>query len=82
MNQLKSREQVLQEFDQRGESISNWARAHELPRQIVWDLLHGRAKGRRGKAHDAAVLLGLKQGVLLTKNAPRAQHDVGGATFA
>lgn len=82
MNQLKTREQVLQEFDQRGESISSWARAHGLPRQIVCDLLHGRVKGRRGKAHAAAVLLGLKQGVLPTKDAPRAQHEADGATLA
>ncbi|WP_369629290.1 MULTISPECIES: DNA-binding protein [unclassified Variovorax] len=77
MKQLKTREQVLQEFDERGESISAWARSNSLPRQIVCDLLHGRVKGRRGKAHTAAVLLGLKQGVLPVREAtPRpASHE-------
>jgi gp16 family phage-associated protein len=33
---------------------------------LVSDLLNGRKKGRRGKAHRAAVLLGIKEGTIST----------------
>lgn len=65
MKQLKTCEEVLVEFDRYGMSISGWARQHDLPRQIVHDVLHGRSKGKRGAAHKAAVLLGIKDGVIL-----------------
>ena len=64
MKQLKTREEILADFYRHGMSLSGWARTHNLPRQIVHDLLHGRCKGRRGMAHKAAVLLGLKDGVI------------------
>ena len=59
---LKTPEQVRSEFVRRGESISSWARARDLPSGLVFDVLSGRVKGLRGKAHRAAVLLGLKDG--------------------
>lgn len=65
MKQLKSKEEILADFNRRGMTLSAWARAHDVPRQIVFDLLHGRAKGRHGMAHKAAVLLGLKDGVFI-----------------
>lgn len=65
MKALKTREEVLAELDRCGMTISGWARKHDLPRQIVHDVLHGRSKGRHGAAHKAAVLLGIKDGVIL-----------------
>ncbi|WP_454844553.1 DNA-binding protein [Pseudomonas veronii] len=65
MKALKTREEVLVELDRCGMTISGWARKHDLPRQIVHDVLHGRSKGRHGAAHKAAVLLGIKDGVIL-----------------
>ena len=64
MKQLKTSQEVLDDFNRHDTTISGWAREHALPRQIVHDLLHGRVKGRRGMAHKAAVLLGLKDGVI------------------
>ncbi|NRO99329.1 DNA-binding protein [Paraburkholderia sp. NMBU_R16] len=61
---LKTRAQVLAEFDRCGESVSNWAAQHGIPRNTVSGLLQGRLKGRRGHAHKAAVLLRLKEGVV------------------
>ena len=49
-------------FDRTGDSISAWAVRHGLTPQTVFDLLHGRCKGKRGDSHRAAVLLGLKHG--------------------
>ena len=56
--------EVGEDLRRRGISVSGWARKHKLPEQTVRDLLSGKAKGHRGLAHRAAVLLGLKDGVL------------------
>lgn len=61
---LKTLEEVRAEFDRCGLSISSWAANHGIPRNIVSGVLQGRLKGKRGHAHNAAVLLGLKDGVV------------------
>jgi gp16 family phage-associated protein len=61
---LKTREEVRIEFDRNGTSVSAWAANHNIPRQIVEGLSTGKLKGRRGQAHNAAVMLGLKEGVV------------------
>ena len=43
-----------------GVSVSELARANNLPRLVLVDLLRGKCKGHRGQAHRAAILLGLK----------------------
>lgn len=43
-----------------GVNVAELARTHNLPRLVLVDLLRGRAKGLRGQAHRAAILLGLK----------------------
>jgi len=55
---LDAREQLRR----RGESISGWASKHGFRPRLVFDVLNGRLKGNYGKAHRAAVLLGLKAG--------------------
>ena len=60
---LTLRESVKDAFAERGLSISQWARKHNLAPQYVYDLLNGRTNGARGESHRAAVLLGLKEGV-------------------
>jgi gp16 family phage-associated protein len=47
-----------------GMSIAEFCREHDLNKNLVSDLLNGRKKGRRGEAHRAAVLLGIKDGVI------------------
>lgn len=61
---LKSVEQVRAELDRLGMTVSEWARRHDINRWTVFEVLHGRNKGRWGEAHRAAVLLGLKDGEL------------------
>lgn len=61
---LRTREQVIADFDRRGISVSGWASEHGVPRQVVDGLLKGKLKGRRGSAHNVAVLLGLKDGIV------------------
>ena len=43
-----------------GVNVSQLARDNGLPRLVLVDLLRGKRKGLRGQAHQAAVLLGLK----------------------
>lgn len=51
---------VKEWLDASGISVSDWARQHGFPREIVYSLLSGRCRGRRGMAHRVALALGLK----------------------
>lgn len=62
---VKTREQVRKELDRKGKSIREWAKEHGLPERTVYEVLAGRKKGVRGDAHRAAVLLGIKDGVIV-----------------
>ncbi|MFJ2387680.1 DNA-binding protein [Pseudomonas koreensis] len=57
-------EQARALLDRKGVSIAEFSRKHGLNKNLVSDLLNGRIKGRRGEAHRAAVLLGIKDGVI------------------
>lgn len=65
---VRTSKDVKAEFQRCGISVASWARKHRLPEQTVRDLLSGKAKGHRGIAHRAAVLLGLKDGVIDAAN--------------
>ena len=58
----KSGKQVKREFIERGESVSSWARSRGFKSNEVFEVLAGRNQGLRGKAHQIAVLLGMKRG--------------------
>jgi gp16 family phage-associated protein len=57
-------EQARALLDRKGMSIAEFCRKNGLNKNLVSDLLNGRRKGRRGEAHRAAVLLGIKDGVI------------------
>ncbi|MCO7620809.1 MULTISPECIES: DNA-binding protein [Pseudomonas] len=57
-------EQARASLDRKGMSIAQFSRIHGLNKNLVSDLLNGRIKGLRGEAHRAAVLLGIKDGVI------------------
>ncbi|MBI6895268.1 DNA-binding protein [Pseudomonas putida] len=57
-------EQARAELLRRGMSIAEFCRTNGLNKNLVSDLLNGRIKGHRGEAHRAAVLLGIKNGVI------------------
>jgi gp16 family phage-associated protein len=52
---------VKHQFYMRGEEISGWALAHGFSAAMVYSVLNGRCKARRGQAHRIAVALGLKE---------------------
>lgn len=62
MPQLLSPAQAREALDRQGKSIAEFARQHDLDEPTVYQVLSGRKKGRRGEAHRAAVLLGIKTG--------------------
>ncbi len=79
MHALLTPEQARAALDREGISIADFCRRHDLNKSLVSDLLNGRKKGRRGEAHRAAVLLGLKEGVVTkaAENYGRRSTDIG-----
>lgn len=61
---LKTADEVRDEFDRTGRTLADFAREHRLDYNTAHQVLTGAKKGRRGEAHRAAVLLGLKEGVV------------------
>lgn len=64
MKKLKTPKEARDELNKRGLSVSKWARQHGLSESIVSAVLRGERKGLRGETHRAAVLLGIKDGVI------------------
>ncbi len=66
---LKTRDQVRQEFAEKGWSISGWARSQGYSPVLVIDIINDneanpKRKCLRGESHNIAVALQLKQGVI------------------
>lgn len=51
-------------LDEQGKSIKDFADENDLDPAATYQVLAGTKKGRRGEAHKAAVLLGIKEGVV------------------
>ena len=62
---IKSAKEVREEFERAGISIAEWAKARGFDRFTVYGVLTGRHKGTRGKTHQIAVALGLKDGPIV-----------------
>lgn len=62
---LKTPQEVRSEFNRIGKPIAEWADENNFSRGLVYAVISGRKKGCRGKAHKIAVLLGLKDGVVV-----------------
>lgn len=56
----RTAEQATQWFLSNGITISSWALENGFDTKIVYALLSGRTRGRRGRSHAAAVALGIK----------------------
>lgn len=65
MSRLKTPKQARAEFDRLGVSIASWAREHRVSRSLVYEILAGRKKCKRGASHRVAVLLGMKAGEIV-----------------
>lgn len=64
-HQLKTLDEARAEFRRTGKSMAAWAREHDVGHETVYRVLKGTQKGERGDAHKVAVLLGIKDGVIV-----------------
>lgn len=62
---MKTPEQVKAEFEAAGVTMKDWCEAHGIDRYVVTDLMRGVRKGIRGKSHEVAIMLGLKDGAVI-----------------
>ena len=53
-----------------GTQGKEFAREHGIDPATTYQVLSGRKKGKRGEAHKVAVLLGMKDGIIV----PRTMH--------
>lgn len=61
---MRTPNEVKQELLQRGLSIANWARQNGFSPELVHQVLNAKKLPIRGKSHEIAVKLGLKDGVI------------------
>ncbi len=59
-------QEVKAQLARKGVSVAQWSAANNLSVMTVYSLLAGRQKGNRGESHRAAVLLGLKDGEVVS----------------
>ena len=60
----QARQQAREALEKRGQTAKNFAALHNLNPSTVYAVLSGQSLCRRGEAHRAAVLLGIKDGVI------------------
>lgn len=58
---IKSIKQVREEFISSGTSIAEWARVNNFSPDLVYRILKNNQIPRRGKSHEIAVKLGIKE---------------------
>lgn len=59
---IKTIEEVRDDFRRKGLTIRAWAAKHGVSERTTYAVISGENKGNYGKAHEIAVLLGLKDG--------------------
>ena len=60
----QARQQARASLEKRGQTAKNFASLHNLNPSTVYAVMNGQSQCRRGEAHRAAVLLGIKDGVI------------------
>lgn len=63
-SRIRTKKQAKADLCRRGVSVAQFARAHGLAVGTVYHVLSGVSPALRGEAHKAAVLLGIKNGVI------------------
>lgn len=79
MPATRTPKQAKEWLAQQGKTVQEFAREHSLDPFTCYQVLSGVKKGVRGESHRAAVLLGIKEGVV--PDAPeqygRRKTDIG-----
>lgn len=60
----QARVQARKALEKRGQTAKNFAELNNLNPSTVYAVLSGQSHCRRGEAHRAAVLLGIKDGLI------------------
>ena len=60
----QARREAREALERKGQTAKDFAKKHELNASTVYAVLSGQSQCRRGEAHRAAVLLGIKDGVI------------------
>lgn len=58
---MLSYSEVRNLFETNGISVAEWSRDHGFPSALVYRVLRGEAKCRRGETHRIAIALGVKE---------------------
>jgi gp16 family phage-associated protein len=64
MSRLRTAEEAKAEITRNGVTVAKWAIANGISPSVVYAVLKGGLQGHYGEAHRAAVLLGMKDGVI------------------
>lgn len=59
---MRTSQEVRSELQKRGLSIADWARQNGFTPELVHQVLNSNRVPIRGKSHEIAVMLGLKDG--------------------
>lgn len=73
---MPTSDEIRREFDLRGLSISEWARQRGFSTALVYQVLRGKRRARRGQSHRIAVALGLKKGITADMSDLPFEHNV------
>jgi gp16 family phage-associated protein len=65
---LRTPESARRWLDENGLTVQAFARQHDLDVWACYQVLSGKRAGRWGKAHNAAVCLGIKAGTAQTRS--------------
>lgn len=76
----RTRQEITAWFHDSGATVAEWAASHGFQPEVVYSLLAGRTKGRRGQAHRAAVALGLKPDIRAPADEAHQSRDGGNGT--
>ncbi len=79
MPATRTPKQAKEWLAQQGKTVKEFAREHSLDPFTCYQVLSGAKKGARGESHRAAVLLGIKEGVVsdLPDKYGRRKTDIG-----
>ena len=72
MTGIRTAAQAKAWLEYQGKSVQEFARDHGVDPATTYLVLAGRKKGKRGEAHKVAVLLGMKDGIIV----PQATHSL------
>ncbi|WP_422993562.1 DNA-binding protein [Undibacterium sp. Di24W] len=72
---LRTIEEVKRDFNRAGMTIAQWAQEHGYAPYLVQQVLSKQSKCSRGKSHEIAVLLNIKEGYIRLTNQTNEGED-------